>query len=311
MPFFETTRDNAVAETLIARLRATATRRWAIMEICGGPMHAIVQQRLATRVHDTVELLHDPQCPACVAPANHRALADRLTAIPNILFTSLGDPLRTPSHDRPGPTIRPGGGQTRTVYSPLDAVELAVRYPDRDVVFFSAGFETTAPANALAVWKVHQLGIRNFSLLVSHATVPPAMTAVLERRDIAVEGFLVPAHVCSVTGWMEYAPIAARYRVPIVVTGLEPVDLLEGLHLVVRQLEEGRHDVENQYIRSARHDGGPLARDLVVKVFQVADQSWDGIGVIPASGLALRAEFAAYDAARRFGLVDLRGGRGD
>jgi hydrogenase expression/formation protein HypD len=192
------------------------------------------------------------------------------------------------------------------VYSPLDALDLAVRHPDREVVFFGVGFETTAPANAMAVWRAKQLGIGNFSMLVSHVTVPPAITAVLDDPDNRVQGFLAAGHVCSVMGWTEYEPIAARYRVPIVVTGFEPVDILEGILLAVRQLEEGRYQVENQYVRSVRREGTVPARDLVSKVFQLVDRQWRGLGVIPRSGLGLREEFADFDAEVRFGLESIR-----
>jgi hydrogenase expression/formation protein HypD len=192
------------------------------------------------------------------------------------------------------------------VYSPLDAVELARRHADREVVFFAVGFETTAPANAMAVWRARQLGLTNFSLLVSHVTVPPAMTAILESPDNRVQAFLAAGHVCTVMGWWEYEPLAARYRVPIVVTGFEPVDILEGILMAVRQLEEGRYEVENQYVRSVRRDGNRPAQDLVRAVFRLVDRQWRGIGEIPASGLGLRDEFAAFDAERKFGLGSIR-----
>jgi hydrogenase expression/formation protein HypD len=214
--------------------------------------------------------------------------------------------LRVPGSECDLLQVRARGGQVRVVYSPLDALEIATRNPDKQVVFFAVGFETTAPANAMAVWRARQLGVRNFSLLVSHVTVPPAMSAILDAPDNRVQAFLAAGHVCTVMGWIEYEPIAARYRVPIVVTGFEPIDILEGMYLAVRQLEEGRHEVENQYARAVRREGTLPARNLVTEVFRLVDRQWRGIGRIPASGLGLREEFADYDAEDRFGLASLQ-----
>jgi hydrogenase expression/formation protein HypD len=219
-----------------------------------------------------------------------------------VVFTSFGDMLRVPGSECDLFQVRALGGEVRVVYSPLDALDLARRNPDREVVFFAVGFETTAPANAMAVWRARELGVANFSVLVSHVTVPPAMTAILESPDNRVQGFLAAGHVCSVMGWEEYEPIAARYGVPIVVTGFEPLDILEGIWMCVRQLEEGRHEVENQYVRAVRREGNRPAQDLVSKVFRTVDRQWRGIGEIPGSGLGLREEFAAWDAERKFDL---------
>jgi len=202
--------------------------------------------------------------------------------------------------------VRARGGDVRVVYSPLDAVDLARRHPEREVVFFAVGFETTAPANAMAVWRAHQLGLTNFSVLVSHVTVPPAMTAILDSPDNRVQGFLAAGHVCTVMGWTEYEPLAVRYRVPIVVTGFEPVDILEGIAMAVAQLEAGRHEVENQYVRAVRREGNRPAQALIAQVFEIVDRQWRGVGTIPASGLGLRPAFAAFDAVARFGLGDVR-----
>jgi hydrogenase expression/formation protein HypD len=226
--------------------------------------------------------------------------------MPNVVFTSFGDMLRVPGSECDLLQVRARGGQIRVVYSPLDAVALARKNPEREVVFFAVGFETTAPANAMAVWRAAQLGIRNFSMLVSHVTVPPAMTAILDAPDNRVQGFLAAGHVCTVMGWTEYEPIAARYRVPIIVTGFEPLDILEGIYLGVRQLEAGQYEVENQYVRSVRREGTVPARTLVERVFHLVDRQWRGIGTIPMSGLALREEFAAFDAELRFGLSEIR-----
>jgi hydrogenase expression/formation protein HypD len=222
-----------------------------------------------------------------------------------VLFTSFGDMLRVPGSECDLLQVRARGGQVHVVYSPLDALELAIRRPDRQVVFFAVGFETTAPANAMAVWRAWELGVRNFSVLVSHVTVPPAITALLESPDNRVQAFLAAGHVCTVMGWTEYEPIARKYKVPIVVTGFEPIDILEGIHLAVTQLEAGRHEVINQYARSVKREGTVAARRLVEQVFQLVDRKWRGIGEIPRSGLGLRPEFADFDAELRFGLENM------
>jgi hydrogenase expression/formation protein HypD len=229
-----------------------------------------------------------------------------VAARPEVIFTSFGDMLRVPGSATDLLQVRARGGDVRIVYSPLDAVELARRHRDREVVFFAVGFETTAPANAMAVWRAHQLGLTNFSVLVSHVTVPPAMTAILESPDNRVQGFLAAGHVCTVMGWEEYEALAARYRVPIVVTGFEPVDILEGIALAVAQLETGRYEVENQYVRAVRRNGNRPAQELIARVFQIVDRQWRGVGTIPASGLGLRPAFAAFDAERKFGLHGIR-----
>jgi hydrogenase expression/formation protein HypD len=298
-------RDGTLARALVARIRAEATRPWVLMEVCGGQTHTIVRQGLTDLLDGAVEMIHGPGCPVCVTPLEQIEKALRLAADPRIIFTSFGDMLRVPGSECDLLQVRARGGAVRVVYSPLDALELAIRTPDREVVFFAVGFETTAPANAMAVWRARQLGVRNFSILVSHVTVPPAMTAILSAPDNRVQGFLAAGHVCTVMGWTEYEPIAAQYRVPIVVTGFEPVDILEGIHLAVRQLEEGRHEVENQYARAVRREGTRPARELVGKVFRLADRKWRGIGEIPQSGLALREEYADFDAEYRFGLTGI------
>jgi hydrogenase expression/formation protein HypD len=295
-------RDGAIARALAAQIRRTATRRWVLMEVCGGQTHTIVRQGLDELLGDAVEMIHGPGCPVCVTPLEQIDKALELAARPDVIFTSFGDMLRVPGSECDLLQVRARGGTVRIVYSPLDALDLAVRNPDREVVFFAVGFETTAPANAMAVWRARELGIRNFSVLVSHVTVPPAMVALLSDPDNRVQAFLAAGHVCTVMGWTEYEPIAEGFRVPIIVTGFEPIDILEGIHLAVRQLEEGRHEVENQYARAVTREGTVPARTLVERVFELADRKWRGIGEIPASGLALREEFAAFDAERRFAL---------
>lgn len=298
-------RDAAIARALIDRIRRTATRPWTLMEVCGGQTHTIVRQGLDELLVGAVEMIHGPGCPVCVTPLEQIDKALALAARPEVIFTSFGDMLRVPGSDCDLQQVRARGGTVRVVYSPLDALALAQRHPDREIVFFAVGFETTAPANAMAVWRARELGVRNFSVLVSHVTVPPAITAILDAPDNRVQGFLAAGHVCTVMGWTEYEPIAARYRVPIVVTGFEPADILEGMLLAVRQLEDGRHEVENQYVRSVRREGTVPARTRVEDVFELANRKWRGIGEIPMSGLQLREEFAAWDAERKFDLAGI------
>lgn len=306
MKYLSEYRDARIAKALARRVRAAATRRWVMMEVCGGQTHTIVRQGIDELVGDAVEMIHGPGCPVCVTPLEQIDRAVALAARPDVIFTSFGDMLRVPGSECDLQQVRARGGTVRVVYSPLDAVELAQRHPDKQVVFFAVGFETTAPANAMAVWRAHQLGVRNFSMLVSHVTVPPAMLALLAAPDNRVQAFLAAGHVCTVMGWEEYEPIAQKYHVPIVVTGFEPVDILEGMLLAVQQLEKGEGRVENQYVRSVKREGNVAARNLVRQVFRLTDRQWRGIGEIPASGLAIREEYADFDAELRFGLQDIR-----
>jgi len=295
-------RDAGIAKSLIERIRRAASRPWTLMEVCGGQTHTIVRQGIDELLEGAVEMIHGPGCPVCVTPLEQIDKALQLAARPDVIFTSFGDMLRVPGSDCDLQQVRARGGNVRVVYSPLDALDLARRHPDKQVVFFAVGFETTAPANAMAVWRARELGVGNFTVLVSHVTVPPAITAIMESPDNRVQGFLAAGHVCAVMGWTEYEPIAERYRVPIVVTGFEPVDILEGMLMAVQQLEAGRHVVENQYVRSVRREGTPAAKARVAEVFELSDRKWRGIGTIPRSGLRLREEFAAFDAEARFGL---------
>jgi hydrogenase expression/formation protein HypD len=306
MKYLSEYRDPVLARSLVRRIQRAASRSWVLMEVCGGQTHTIVKQGLDQVLQDAVELIHGPGCPVCVTPLEQIDRALAIASRPDVIFCSFGDMLRVPGSECDLLQIRARGANVRVVYSPLDAVEIARATPDREVVFFAVGFETTAPANAMAVWRAHQLGLTNFSLLVSHVTVPPAMTALLESPDNRVQGFLAAGHVCTVMGWTEYEPIAERYRVPIVVTGFEPLDLLEGIAMAVTQLEEGRSEVENQYARAVKREGTVSARLQVEQVFQLVDRKWRGIGNIPQSGLGLRPEFAGFDAERRFGVLDLR-----
>ena len=305
MKYLSEYRDAKIARALARRIRATATRRWVLMEVCGGQTHTIVRQGIDELVGNAVEMIHGPGCPVCVTPLEQIDRAVALAARPDVIFTSFGDMLRVPGSDCDLQQVRARGGTVRVVYSPLDAVELAQRNPERQVVFFAVGFETTAPANAMALWRAKQLAVRNFSMLVSHVTVPPAMLALLSAPDNRVQGFLAAGHVCTVMGWEEYEPIAERSHVPSVVTGFEPVDILEGMLLAVGQLGRGEGRVENQYVRSVRREGNSAARDLVRRIFRLTDRQWRGIGSIPASGLAIREEYADFDAELRFGLQDI------
>ena len=298
-------RDADIARALAKEIRQTATRSWVMMEVCGGQTHTIVKQGLDELTAGAVEMVHGPGCPVCVTPLEQIDRALKLAATPGVTLTSFGDMLRVPGSECDLFQVRARGGNVRIVYSPLDALELAIKNPDREIVFFAVGFETTAPANAMAVWRARELGVKNFSVLVSHVTVPPAMLAILGAPDNRVQAFLAAGHVCTVMGFTEYEPIAATYHVPIVVTGFEPVDLLEGMLMAVRQLEAGDARVENQYVRSVRREGNVPAQTLVEKVFELADRKWRGIGEIPLSGLALREEFSDYDAVRKFGLENI------
>lgn len=305
MKYLDEYRDPALARRLLEELRRTATRPWQIMEVCGGQTHTLVRQGIDELLPAGMRMVHGPGCPVCVTPLETLDRAMAIAARPGVTLASFGDMLRVPGSDTDLLSLRARGADVRVVYSPMEAVRLAVLHPDREVVFLAVGFETTAPANAMAVLHASRLGLRNFSVLVSHVLVPPAMTALLDDPDCEVEAFLAAGHVCAVMGCSAYEPIAARYRVPVVVTGFEPLDLLEGILMAVRQLESGRSDVENQYARAVRRDGNTAARSIVEHVFQVTDRTWRGIGPLPESGLGLRPEFAGYDAALRHKVEDL------
>ncbi|WP_431190018.1 hydrogenase formation protein HypD [Desulfurivibrio dismutans] len=299
-------RDPALARQLLAEIAAVTTRPWVIMEICGGHTHAIIRHGLDLLLPPQLELVHGPGCPVCVTPV---ALIDKALALarrPEVIFTSFGDMLRVPGSCESLAQIRAQGGDVRPVYSPLEAVNLAARNPVRQVVFFAVGFETTAPGNAMAVQQAARLGLDNFSLLVSHVLVPPAVGALLASPGNRIQAFLAPGHVCTVEGLQDYEAMAARHRVPMVPAGFEPVDILAAILLLVRQLEAGRARVENEYRRSVRPQGNPAARQAVAQVFQVCDRTWRGLGEIPASGLRLRPEFAAFDAECKFALGEIR-----
>lgn len=291
------------AQRAAAALKRITTREWRIMEICGGQTHAILRFGIDQLLPPEITLLHGPGCPVCVTPLEQIDKAIELARRPEVIFTSFGDMLRVPGSHEDLLSVKAAGGDVRIVYSPLEAVELARKHPEREVVFFAVGFETTAPANAMAAYRARELGLSNFSLLVSHVLVPPAIEAILSSPGCRIQGFLAAGHVCTVEGYEDYLPIAARHSVPIVITGFEPLDILQGIYLCVKQLEEGRAEVENQYARAVRPEGNPTARRLVREVFEVGPRKWRGIGEIPNSGLHLRESFAAFDAERKFSLA--------
>ena len=305
MKYVDEYRDDDASRQVLERIHQDTHGSWTLMELCGGQTHTLVRSGIDRLLPKSIEMVHGPGCPVCVTPLE---LIDRALAIarrPGTIFASFGDMLRVPGSSTDLLAVKSEGGDVRIVYSPLDAVKLAQKHPERQVVFFAVGFETTAPPNAMAVWQAKKLGLDNFSILVSHVLVPPAMEAILSSGVNRVQGFLAAGHVCAVMGFREYEPLAERYRVPIVVTGFEPLDLLQGVHRVVRALESGRYGVENQYARAVTRDGNLVAQKLVAEVFEVCDRKWRGIGEIPASGLRLRDEFAAFDAERRFDVGDL------
>jgi len=304
MKFIDEYRDRDSAEAYARALRRITTRPWTLMEVCGGQTHAIVKFGVDELLPPEITLVHGPGCPVCVTPLELIEKAIEIAARPNVMFCSFGDMLRVPGRDRDLLSVKAAGGDVRIVYSPLDALALAERFPDREVVFFAVGFETTAPANAMAVFQAARKGVTNFSLLVSHVLVPPAMEAILSSPASKVQGFLAAGHVCTVMGFTEYEPIAAKYRVPIVVTGFEPVDILQGVFMCVKQLEEGRAEVENQYVRAVRRLGNQPAQQVVSEVFRVVPRKWRGIGEIPQSGLGLQPAYTRYDAELRFDVAD-------
>jgi hydrogenase expression/formation protein HypD len=306
MKYLEEFRDPVVAKRLLEEIHAITTQPWAIMEVCGGQTHSIIRNGIDHLLPESIEMIHGPGCPVCVTPLEiiDRALA--IAARPDVIFCSFGDMLRVPGSQKDLFRVKSEGGDVRIVYSPLDALKIARSNPDKEVVFFAIGFETTAPANAMAVFQAKQQNVTNFSMLVSHVCVPPAIEAILESPDNRVQGFLAAGHVCSVMGYWQYIPLVERYRVPIVVTGFEPLDILEGIRKIVQQLEEGRAEVENAYSRAVQHDGNQTAQKLLKQVFKVTDRRWRGIGTIPQSGWKLRDDFRDFDAAVKFAVEDIQ-----
>jgi hydrogenase expression/formation protein HypD len=293
-------RDGKIARGLVDEIRRTVTKPWVIMEVCGGQTHSIVKHGIDRLIPPEVELVHGPGCPVCVTSLEMIDKAHAIASCQDVIFCSFGDMLRVPGSRGDLLTLKGKGADVRVVYAPLDCLKIARDNPDRKVVFFGIGFETTAPANALAVLRARLEGVKNFSMLVSHVLVPPAITAILQSVQNRVQAYLGPGHVCTVMGYEEYEPIAKAYRVPIVVTGFEPVDLLHGILMAVKQLEDGRHEVENQYARLLTREGNPAAKKLIFDVFEVSDRKWRGVGSIPKSGYKLRWEFRDHDAERLF-----------
>jgi hydrogenase expression/formation protein HypD len=298
-------RDPVLADKLVRAIQWTVTRPWTVMEVCGGQTHTVVRNGLDRLLPDGVRLVHGPGCPVCVTPLEQIDRALAVARRPGVIFTSFGDMLRVPGSTTDLLRVRAEGGDVRTVYSPLDAVRLAQQHPDSQVVFFAVGFETTAPVTAVAVRHARRLGLDNFSLLVSHVLVPPAMKAILSSPANRVQGFLAAGHVCAVMGYEQYVGLAAKYRVPIVVTGFEPVDLLEGLWMLLGRLELGRAGVENQYARAVQRSGNREAQLAVAEVYEVCDRPWRGLGVIPQSGLRLRDAYRDMHAEHRFDVGNL------
>jgi len=307
MKYLDEYRDADLTRKLLADLRKTIThssktpdRGWTLMEVCGGQTHSIMKSGLDQMLPPEINLVHGPGCPVCVTPLELVDKAIALASRPDVIFTSYGDMLRVPGSDRDLFAVKAAGGDVRIIYSPLDALKIAQENPGKTVIFFGIGFETTAPANAMAVVQAKAQGIRNFAMLVSHVTVPAAIRALMESPDVKVDGFLAAGHVCTVMGYWEYEPLAEKYRVPIVVTGFEPVDILHGILDCVRLLESGRPEVWNAYARSVTREGNKPAQAIIQRVFETCDRPWRGIGVIPQSGYRLRPEFAFYDAELRF-----------
>jgi hydrogenase expression/formation protein HypD len=306
MKYLTEFRNGEIAQRIAREIHAATTRPWKIMEVCGGQTHSIIKNGIDQMLPAGVEMVHGPGCPVCVTPLELIDKALAIAAQPGVIFCSFGDMLRVPGTDRDLFQVKGAGGDVRIVYSPLDAVDLAVKNPDKQVVFFGVGFETTAPANAMAVWQCRREGLANFSILVSHVLVPPAMRLILNSPSNRVQGFIGPGHVCTIMGFGEYRKLTEDFHVPIVVAGFEPVDLLEAISMLVAQLEEGRAEVENQYSRSVDYEGNIPAQKVMREVFAVSDRKWRGIGPIAESGLVLRDEYAAYDAERVFHLEPMR-----
>lgn len=299
-------RDPGRIQTAINALRKILTQKWALMEICGGQTHAIMQYGLDQLLPPEIELIHGPGCPVCVTSLDLVDKAIHIASQQNTILCSFGDMLRVPGSNTDLFSIRASGGQVKIVYSPLDAIKIAKENPDKEVVFFAIGFETTAPVNAASVIQAQSLGLKNFSLLVSQVSVPPAMNAILSSRNNRVQAFLAAGHVCSVMGYWEYPPIAKKFKVPIVVTGFEPLDLINGILMVVEQLQSGKFEVENAYTRVVSFEGNLAAQKMINRVFEPVDRVWRGIGMIPMSGLGLNSKYIGYDAERRFDLKGLQ-----
>jgi hydrogenase expression/formation protein HypD len=305
MKYLDEYRSEELAQKVVGEIRRVVTKPWVLMEVCGGQTHTIVKYGIDHMIPPEVELVHGPGCPVCVTSLEMIDKAHAIARRPDVIFTSFGDMLRVPGSDSDLLVLKSRGADIRVVYSPIDALKIARANPDKKVVFFAIGFETTAPGNAMAVFQARKQGIKNFSVLVSHVLVPPAIASILQSPFNRVQGFLGPGHVCTVMGYQEYEPIAERFHVPIVITGFEPLDILQGVLMTVQQLEQGKWDVENQYPRVVKREGNLMAQDLVNQVFEIGDRKWRGVGSIPKSGYKLRYEFRDHDAERIFEVEEI------
>ncbi len=304
MKYINEYRDAKAARQFANAIAQITTKPWTLMEVCGGQTHAIVKYGVDELLPEDITLLHGPGCPVCVTPVELIDKAVEISSRPDVVFISFGDMMRVPGTNGDLLSAKAAGGDVRMVYSPLDAVKIAQENPNKQVVFFAVGFETTAPANAMAVFQAKQRGIHNFSILVSHVLVPPAIETILSAPGNRVQGILAAGHVCAVVGYTEYEPLAQKYHVPFVVTGFEPIDILQGVYMTIRQLEQGRAEVENQYARCVRREGNLPAQKLVNDIFTIVPRKWRGIGEIAHSGLGLREAYTEFDAEKRFGLTD-------
>lgn len=304
MKYLDEYRDSGKTKKMLYAIHRKVTHDWNIMEICGGQTHSIVKYGIDELIPKKINLIHGPGCPVCVTPVEKIDKAIEIASNPNVIFCSFGDMLRVPGSNTDLLKVKALGFDVRIIYSPVDAVKIAKENPDKEVVFFAVGFETTAPPNAQAVSLAYQTGIKNFSVLVSHVLVPPAIKAILNSKNNRVQGFLAAGHVCTVMGYKEYEEIANEYKIPIVVTGFEPLDILQGIYMCVSQLEEGRHEVENQYARVVSRDGNLKAQEIMYEVFEVSSSKWRGIGEIEESGFKLKEKYKDYDAELKFGVLD-------
>jgi hydrogenase expression/formation protein HypD len=305
MKYIDEYRNGALAKRYLDLISKVITRPWRIMEICGGQTHTIMKSGIEALLPKEITLLHGPGCPVCVTPIEMIDNAIGIASESEVIFTSFGDMLRVPGSAKDLLSVKASGSDVRIVYSPLDAVKIARQNPEKNIVFFAVGFETTAPANAMAVWEAQRLGLNNFSILCSQVLVPPAIESLLSSPLNSIQGFLAAGHVCTVMGYEEYIPLAAKYKCPIVVTGFEPVDILQGIFMTLKQLEEGRFEVENQYVRSVKKEGNLAAKKLIASVFEITDRKWRGIGEIPHSGLQLKHKYIVYDAEKRYNNIKL------
>lgn len=306
MKFVDEYRDPVLAQTILAEIRKTVTRPWVIMEVCGGHTHAIVKHGIDQLLPDKIELVHGPGCPVCVTPLTTLDQAIELAGRSEIIFTSFGDMLRVPASYTTLLTVKAKGGDVRIVYSSLEALTIARQNPQKQVVFFGVGFETTAPGSGMAIKQAAREGLTNFSVLASHVLIPPAMSALLNAHGNRVQGYLAAGHVCVITGINQYKLLARQHKVPIIVTGFEPLDILSAIFMLIKQLEHGKHEVQNQYSRSVNTEGNKMAQKLMNEIFKVTDRQWRGIGLLRASGLAIKDEFTAFDAEKKFDLTKIK-----